>query len=126
MSGGREEISPVGLRGGEKQREEKRERKRGRKRKRQGKEIKKDSASSFFGFRCSNDQNSSSRELKSIYAMRAMLQEIGILPPLVISTLRVVWADFYRAALVFPYTLPSVWGWFSIGKKKDFGIMFFI
>ena len=34
MSGRREEISPVGLRGGEKQREEKRERKRRRKRER--------------------------------------------------------------------------------------------
>ena len=38
MSRRREEISPTGLSGGEKQREEKRERKRGRRRKREGKE----------------------------------------------------------------------------------------
>ena len=56
----------------EKEREgEERERERGRK-----------------GSRCSNDRNLSDQELKVVYSTRATLQEVGILPTFVYSTLR--------------------------------------
>ena len=41
-----------------------------------------------------DDRNSSDQKVKSIYSMRATLQEIEILPPLVYFTIRAVWPDF--------------------------------
>ena len=45
-------------------------------------------------YRRSNGRNLLGRELKPVYLTRATLQEVGILPPLVISTLRTVWPCF--------------------------------
>ena len=53
-------------------------RKKKRKRKRKEK-----TACSSFDLRHSDDRNSSDQEVKSVYSTRAMLQEVGILPPLV-------------------------------------------
>ena len=56
------------------------EEKRGRKRRKveRKKERKEDPAASFSDFRRSDGRSLSGRELKSIYSMRATLQEVGI------------------------------------------------
>ena len=46
-------------------------------------ERKEDSIASSSNFRHSDDQSWSRRELKSVYAERATLQEVGIFPTLV-------------------------------------------
>ena len=53
-------------------------------------ERKEDPTASSSDFRCFDGRNSLGQELKSVYATRATPQEVGILPTLVISTLRVV------------------------------------
>ena len=60
MSGKGKEISPVGLGGGEKQKEENREKGRKEGEKEKGKERKEDSTASSSNFRHSDDRSSSS------------------------------------------------------------------
>ena len=76
-----------------KEREERKERERegeARERRRgKGRKI-----GSFFLCRRSDGRSSLGQELKSVYMTRATLQELGILPPLVISTLRAIWPCF--------------------------------
>ena len=43
---------------------------------------------------CFNGRSSLSQELKPVYSKRTTLLEVGILPPLVISTLRAIWPRF--------------------------------
>ena len=66
--------------------------KKRKKKDRKGKERKGErgkSASFFPNLRSFNGRNSSDQEVKSVYSTRATLQEVGILPTLVISTLMV-------------------------------------
>ena len=70
---------------GRREREERRRRKGERKR-----ERKEDRQVHPLIYRCFDGQSSLGPELKPLYSTRATLQEVGILPPLIISTLRVV------------------------------------
>ena len=105
---GGEEKYPVGLRGGEKQREERKEREKQReerkerkereKQKEERKEIERDEGKktgcSSSDLRHFDGRNSLDQEVKSVYSTRATLQEMGILPTWFISTLRAVWPCF--------------------------------
>ena len=64
-----------------KEKKRKRERKRGKGER--NRERKEDSKASSSDFRCFDGRSSSCQELKSVYAMRATLQEVGSLPTLV-------------------------------------------
>ena len=79
-------------------------------------------------YRNSDGRSSLGRELKFVYSTRAMVQEVGILPPLVISALSDHLVGFLacdKVALFQPYILSGFWDWFSFGKMREFGFMSF-
>ena len=121
MSSHKERNKENGRESAEKQREErkdikeekkeKKERKRRKKRKRgreERKRKKKDSTASSSNLRRSDNRSTSGLELNSVYSTRATLQEVGILPILVISTLRAVWQNFWPMIKLPCLTLHTV------------------
>ena len=70
------EIQPKKGRNKERRKVRKKERKRGRKGRKVGELLP-------LIYQCSESRSSSGRELKSVYVVRATLQEVGIFPPLV-------------------------------------------
>ena len=70
-----------------------REREEGKKEREIKREMEREGGSSELlplFYRRFDSQSSSCRELKSVYSTRATLQEVGIIPTLVISSLRAV------------------------------------
>ena len=90
---------------GKKERErerEERERERGRK-----------------GSRCSNGQNSLEQEVKAVYSMKAMLQEVGILPTLVYFHPKGPFVKYGNATYFDPTHWPDVSTGFSLGNRGN-------
>ena len=90
---------------GKKEREregEKRERKRGRK-----------------GSRHSDNRNSSDQEVKSVYSMRATLQEVEILPTLVYFHHKGLFVKYGNAAYFDPTQLPNFNTDFRLGNIEN-------
>ena len=80
------------LRGTKKKKKKERERERENKKKEKEKEESRRASSPDLYH--SDGWNLSDQEVKSVYSTRVTLQEVAILPNLVISTLRVVWLCF--------------------------------
>ena len=102
--------------GGEKQREERKERETKKEKKGKEKDRKKIRRLLPLIYRHSDDQSSSGRELKSVYLMRATLQEVENFPTLsyfhpkgclaVFSALRGCLAEFF---IGLPYVDPILY-----------------
>ena len=93
-------------------------RKRERERKKKEKEKEESRRDSSPNFRRSDGRNSLDQEVKSIYLMRATLQEVGILPTWVYFHHKGYLAGFLLMMRLpcFHLTLyPDFWDWFLIG-----------